>query len=211
MKKCNACGKMAHEQATQCPSCGETLPVFGGGAAAPPPPPPAAYSAAPLEAGSAADGMALPQGSVQLGEYASFWIRLGAYLIDNVIVSVVSLPFGVIAAMMNFSQASMEGPSSPSAGSFAIQMVGNLAALIVWVGNSIYLQGTRGASLGKRMCKIVVLNDQGEVLGIGRTVLREIFKIISGCVCLLGYLWMLWDPERQTWHDKVAGSYVYYD
>ena len=33
-------------------------------------------------------------------------------------------------------------------------------------------------------------------------------RIVSGFVCLLGYLWMLWDRERQTWHDKVANTVV---
>ena len=29
-------------------------------------------------------------------------------------------------------------------------------------------------------------------------------SIVSAVVLLLGYLWMLWDPEKQTWHDKVG-------
>jgi uncharacterized RDD family membrane protein YckC len=33
-------------------------------------------------------------------------------------------------------------------------------------------------------------------------------SIVSAIVFLLGYLWMLWDPEKQTWHDKAAGSVV---
>jgi uncharacterized RDD family membrane protein YckC len=24
----------------------------------------------------------------------------------------------------------------------------------------------------------------------------------------VGLLWMLWDPNKQTWHDKVAKTYV---
>ena len=31
---------------------------------------------------------------------------------------------------------------------------------------------------------------------------------ISGQICYLGYLWMLWDGKNQTWHDKVAGTFV---
>jgi uncharacterized RDD family membrane protein YckC len=33
-------------------------------------------------------------------------------------------------------------------------------------------------------------------------------SIVSAVVFLLGYLWMIWDSEKQTWHDKVAGSVV---
>ncbi len=31
---------------------------------------------------------------------------------------------------------------------------------------------------------------------------------MSAIVLLLGYLWMLWDKENQTWHDKMATSVV---
>jgi len=33
-------------------------------------------------------------------------------------------------------------------------------------------------------------------------------KILSAIPCLLGYFWMLWDPQKQTWHDKIVGSIV---
>jgi uncharacterized RDD family membrane protein YckC len=33
-------------------------------------------------------------------------------------------------------------------------------------------------------------------------------KLVSGVALGLGYLWMLWDPNKQTWHDKVAKTYV---
>ena len=33
-------------------------------------------------------------------------------------------------------------------------------------------------------------------------------RILSTIPLLLGYFWMLWDSEKQTWHDKLAGSVV---
>jgi uncharacterized RDD family membrane protein YckC len=44
--------------------------------------------------------------------------------------------------------------------------------------------------------------------GYGRALLRYIGRIVSTIPCLLGYFWMLWDGEKQTWHDKFAGSVV---
>ena len=38
--------------------------------------------------------------------------------------------------------------------------------------------------------------------------MRGLTGIFSLVVAGLGFLWMLWDPERQTWHDRVAGTYV---
>ena len=48
----------------------------------------------------------------------------------------------------------------------------------------------------------------GSTIGYGGAFIRVIGKIVSGIACLLGYLWMLWDPEKQTWHDKFADSVV---
>jgi uncharacterized RDD family membrane protein YckC len=48
----------------------------------------------------------------------------------------------------------------------------------------------------------------GGAIGYGRGFLRQIVKNISGVVLLLGYLWMLWDKEKQCWHDKIAGTVV---
>jgi uncharacterized RDD family membrane protein YckC len=37
---------------------------------------------------------------------------------------------------------------------------------------------------------------------------RYFGRILSGIACFLGYLWMLWDPEKQTWHDKLTNTVV---
>ena len=48
----------------------------------------------------------------------------------------------------------------------------------------------------------------GGPLGFGRAVLRYFARILSALPCLLGYFWMLWDKERQTWHDKLISDVV---
>ena len=46
-------------------------------------------------------------------------------------------------------------------------------------------------------------------MNTGRTVAKfTIGRYISGLICYLGYLWMLWDREKQCWHDKTANSVV---
>jgi len=54
----------------------------------------------------------------------------------------------------------------------------------------------------------VVDVDTGGRIDYGRALIRHLMSLVSGYACLIGYLWMLWDPEKQTWHDKVAGTYV---
>jgi uncharacterized RDD family membrane protein YckC len=46
-------------------------------------------------------------------------------------------------------------------------------------------------------------------IGFGRALGRTLFaQIISSAICYLGYLWMLWDKDKQTWHDKIVGTVV---
>jgi uncharacterized RDD family membrane protein YckC len=51
--------------------------------------------------------------------------------------------------------------------------------------------------------------DTGQNLDVISAILREVVgKFISSLILLLGYFWMLWDPKKQTWHDKIAKSVV---
>ena len=45
-------------------------------------------------------------------------------------------------------------------------------------------------------------------IGAGRAIGRYFAMFLSAILCYLGYLWMLWDPQKQTWHDKIASSVV---
>lgn len=54
----------------------------------------------------------------------------------------------------------------------------------------------------------VVSLDNGGSIGYGRAFLRWFVSLISAAVILLGYLWMLWDKEKQCWHDKAANDVV---
>jgi uncharacterized RDD family membrane protein YckC len=62
-----------------------------------------------------------------------------------------------------------------------------------------------GQTIGKKAVGIKVQGVQGDW---GKAIVRSLMKIVSGVPFGLGYLWMLWDKDGQTWHDKVAGTTV---
>jgi uncharacterized RDD family membrane protein YckC len=62
-----------------------------------------------------------------------------------------------------------------------------------------------GQTLGKKAVGIKVQGVQGDW---GKAIVRTLMKIVSAAPLGLGYLWMLWDKDGQTWHDKVAGTQV---
>ena len=48
----------------------------------------------------------------------------------------------------------------------------------------------------------------GGPIGFERALIRYFARILSALPCCLGYLWMLWDRERRTWHDSFAHDVV---
>ena len=122
------------------------------------------------------------------GPRAGFGPRLLAAIVDSLILGAVSgVSFGV-------------------AGQRGSQGIGTIVAIIYYS----YFEGSpSGQTVGKRLMKIRVIDAaSGGPLGFGKAFLRYIGKVISSIPCLLGFFWMLWDKEKQTWHDKIATTYV---
>ena len=63
--------------------------------------------------------------------------------------------------------------------------------------------------LGQRAGALRVADVRtGRPIGGWRAFERHLAKLLSLIPLGLGFLWMLWDPRRQTWHDKIAGTVV---
>ena len=122
------------------------------------------------------------------GPRASFGLRFVALIVDAILVGIVSG-----ASRLIFTWA-----------------LAQLVSLVVGVGYYTYFEGSpSGQTLGKRAMNIRVVDiETGESIGTSRALIRYVGKIISGIACGLGFLWMLWDQEKQTWHDKLASSVV---
>ena len=95
-------------------------------------------------------------------------------------------------------------------GSRGLLVLGYVLAFVLWIGYEVYFHGgPTGQTLGKRAMQIRVVDfATGGPIGYGRAFLRFIGRWISGIFCYLGYLWMLWDKEKQCWHDKMANDVV---
>ncbi len=129
------------------------------------------------------------------GPRAGFGVRLGALIIDGIIVAVV--PLILIIA----------GGASSSKGLIAVGYIlliaGGIAYEIYFIG------GASGQTPGKKMLNIRVVDfNTGGPIGYGRSFIRLIGRYISAIPCYLGYFWMLWDREKQCWHDKMANDVV---
>jgi uncharacterized RDD family membrane protein YckC len=131
-------------------------------------------------------------------EYRQFGERFLAYLIDAIIVGFISnLLFGIL------------GFGIPFDGSSPRDWEGTFNGLLMF-GYLVYFWATTGQTPGKRILGLKVIGLNGETDGIGyrAAVLRYLGYMVSAIVFFLGYLWIIGDPEKQGWHDKIAGTHV---
>ncbi len=160
---CTSCGRENPGGATFCTNCGAGILSHSG-------------PTARVETSQVATDV----------EYMGFWIRVGAAIIDMLILGAL----GAILAAITSGQ----------------------SGKVQWFINILYyvlFTGLRGQTPGKMLVGIQVVTSNGEAPGIARAALREVLgKFISTIVILLGYIWVAFDPEKRAWHDKLAGTYV---
>jgi uncharacterized RDD family membrane protein YckC len=120
---------------------------------------------------------------------AGWWPRLGAVLIDGLLVSLIA---GLLSAVLHG--------------------VGDgLAVLVSATYFTILEGGQHGAGAGKQALGLRVVDRRtGGPIGYPRAFVRWLGRILSAMAFFIGYLWMLGDSERQCWHDKLAGDVVVY-
>lgn len=133
--------------------------------------------------------------------YASFGQRLGAVVLDGLIVTGAGL---VLLGLLGAVVAITDG----NAVAIALLVLG----VLVWtVGAYAYeaiLVNRRGATIGKKAVGIEVRTADGALPSAGQSWGRVLARGFLSGIFFLGYLWMLWDDRNRTWHDMICGTYV---
>jgi uncharacterized RDD family membrane protein YckC len=84
-----------------------------------------------------------------------------------------------------------------------------LISVLIGLAYYVIMIGSSGQTLGCRLMHIrVVTTDNGQVPGYGTATVRYLSSFISAFVLMLGYIWAFFNPQRQTWHDMIARTYV---
>jgi uncharacterized RDD family membrane protein YckC len=126
--------------------------------------------------------------------FAGFWRRLVALFIDSIILGIIG---GVLYAVIN----------SLNLGIYTYLI------LNVFIGLVYFLWGWgRGQTVGCMALNIRLIDQEtGSAPGYGKAVIRYIVVLLCDIIFILfiiGGLWMLWDPRKQTWWDKAAATLV---
>lgn len=119
----------------------------------------------------------------QQEERAGFWMRFLAHICDGLNTLVIILPFQLIGWSM-------------------LGAIASFFVLAYWIGSR------GGSPLRVRLGVLILDENDGSYIGTRRAMYRGLMSYVSQIVLFIGYFSMLWNPKKQTWHDKVAQSVV---
>ena len=111
---------------------------------------------------------------------AEFMVRMGALLIDAILV-------GIVANLI------------PGSGDVWLLALATYGAMM-WK--------LKGTTVGGIICNLRVVRLDGRDMDWPTSIVRALGCFLSLFAVFLGFIWIIFDPERQAWHDKIAGTVV---
>lgn len=133
-------------------------------------------------------------------EYVGFWLRVGASLIDSILLIAVTIPFLLIIygdAPFKSDVTFIQGPAD-----FFISYVFPAVAIIAfWTAKQ--------ATPGKMLIGAKIVDaSTGHAPTMGQLIGRYFAYFLSIIVVFIGCIWVAFDDRKQGWHDKLAGTVV---
>ena len=129
--------------------------------------------------------------------YAGFWIRIGAYLID---IAILIIPIAGLQYL--FFGSTFSNPSS-------YDQIVNLG--VWWIYYAILESSSLQGTLGKKALGIKVINENGERINFGKATGRYWAMFISCLMLFIGIIQIGFDKRKQGFHDKIANCLVIYN
>jgi uncharacterized RDD family membrane protein YckC len=185
----------------------ELATLFGGAGMGQP-----AY-AAPLGYAQATGAYGYPGQYPQM-MYAGFWWRVLAYIIDAIILYVPNLLIsnlvGLGARQAMIMSAPQRGGQLDIAALLSVMFAGMALSLALnWIYFAALESSKYQASLGKKVCGLVVTDLNGARIGFGRATGRYFGKILSAIIIYIGFMMAGWTQRKQALHDQLAGTLVW--
>jgi len=135
-------------------------------------------------------------------EYAGFWIRTAAALIDTILMLTVIFPVLTLIYGKNYWLG-----ESLFLGFWDLLFNYVLPAMVVilfWIAKS--------ATPGKMLFKLIIIDEKtGGKPSVGQLIGRYLGYYVSMLPLMLGIIWVGIDQRKQGWHDKLAGTLVVKD
>ena len=197
---CSKCGAAMADGAAFCATCGQRVSV-------------AAPVAAPAQAGVPA------YPAVPRVEYAGFWLRFLAFLIDSVVIGIgfvlILIPLVFLTGLGALLSRIHPDEELSEAGVFLIVGViflfVTVSLAVTWLYHAWMESSEWQATLGKKALDLVVTDMSGQRVTFGRATGRHFAKIITNLVSFgigLGYIMAGFTAKKQALHDMIASCLV---
>jgi len=167
-------------------------------------------------------------------EYGGFWVRFAAKFIDNLIVAVVVfVPLIILILVLGIStsrpsqsgfgafptvEPGWAGWTTGSGAIFAQAVIGQALSLLfqlilvaVRTVYSTFFLGKFGATPGKMVFKLIVVDASGGKISYGRAFGRSCAEILSQMICAIGYIIAAFDDQKRALHDHMCNTRVIYN
>lgn len=131
--------------------------------------------------------------------YVGFWARVVATLIDSVLIMAITLPplLAIYGMAYLDSQKTFNGPADV--------LISSILPMIV----IILFWAKKQATPGKMAISAKIVDEKtGGSPSTKQCIGRYFAYILSSLVFGLGFIWIAFDPKKQAWHDKLAGTVV---
>ena len=131
--------------------------------------------------------------------YAGFWIRVGASIIDSILILLVIAP--ILTAIYGREYWVSESFIQGTWDVLLNYILPAIAIVIFWI--------YRSATPGKMLLGLTIVDaNTGGKPSTGQFIGRYLGYYVSTIPLLLGLIWVGIDKRKQGWHDKLAGTVV---
>jgi uncharacterized RDD family membrane protein YckC len=141
-------------------------------------------------------------------QYAGFWIRVLASLIDSIILGVVNsiIQFTALRPMLGMTDMSND-PAAIFAALGAMGVLGSVGLLLACTYEAVFV-AQMGATPGKMALGMKVVRPDGSRVDLGRAVGRYFAKLLSMLILCIGYIMVAFDSEKRGLHDIICDTRV---
>jgi len=143
------------------------------------------------------------EGNAFAPQYVGFWPRVGAWLIDAVLLGVVQQITSF--AIVQHSTFSNRGLATITGLNLLVTII-NLVLGITYF--TVMESSEKQATIGKMAIGAKVVDEQGNRISTGKALGRYLSKILSGLIFCIGFIMVGFDSKKQGLHDKIAGTFV---
>lgn len=134
-------------------------------------------------------------------EYAGFWLRVWATLIDTALTLMITLPLLIAVYGWTYFDVAETGVIAGPADVLINWALPSIAILWFWYKTQ--------ATPGKMAISAKIVDaTTGEAMSSGQSILRYLGYFVALLPLGLGLLWVAFDGKKQGWHDKLANTVV---